>query len=502
MISKVFSCTFTGLECHIVEVQADISNGMPSFNIVGLGDVSVQESRERVKSSIKHCGLKFPENRKTINLSPAKLRKHGTHFDLPIAISMLLASGQIPEDHFTDTLFVGELSLTGSLKPIEGALLIAQHAKQEGFRKIFLPKWNASEAGFIDDLEIYPLEDLKQLIDHAFNGSLKASINAKIVPKKEYDHRTFHNILGLEAAKKALQVAAAGGHNVLFQGPPGCGKTLLCRAFKCLLPEMTIDEILQTSKIFSIAGRTDEKNPLIKERPFREIHPTGSLVSLIGGGNPPKPGEISLANNGVLFLDEIAEFSNKTLEALRQPLEDGKIVITRQNHSVIFPANFTLLATMNPCPCGFFGDEKIRCICNEGNIRNYERRLSGPLKDRFDIILKINRSPMGKIFEQSDTHDAKSLIRNIEEARHIQLERFKPYKEMQKNGDMQLSHIRKFCPLDKNSKKILDQLALTKHLSNRAYLKIIKIARTIADLEKSADIREPHLMEAAQYRAY
>ncbi|MBI4235527.1 YifB family Mg chelatase-like AAA ATPase [Candidatus Peregrinibacteria bacterium] len=501
MISKVFSCAFTGLDCQTIEVQADISSGMPSFNIVGLGDTSVHESRERVKSSIKNCGLLFPQNRKTINLSPAKLRKHGTHFDLPIAISMLLASQQIPPEDFNDAIFVGELSLTGKIKPIEGSLLIAQHAKEEGFKRIFLPQANAVEAGFIEGIEIYPLEDLQEFIKYAQNKHLKPKTSTKIQPENCRDYRTFNNILGLSVAKRALQVAAAGGHNVLFQGPPGCGKTLLCRAFHCLLPEMTIDEILQTSKIFSIAGKTDEKNPLIKERPFREVHPTGSLVSLIGGGNPPKPGEISLANNGVLFLDEIAEFQSKMLESLRQPLEDRKIIITRQNHATVFPANFILLATMNPCSCGFFGDEKIRCICSESNIRNYEKRISGPLKDRFDIILKINRSPMGQIFNKGNEIPGHIRAKSIDHAQKAQLTRFFHHPDIQKNADMQLAHIRKFCLLNEQNKKTLDDLAVQKHLSNRAYLKIIKLARTIADLEKSEEIQKHHLMEAVQFRA-
>ncbi|MBT4917526.1 YifB family Mg chelatase-like AAA ATPase [Candidatus Peregrinibacteria bacterium] len=500
MVGKTYSCTFSGLNCQIVEVQADISNGLPYFSIVGLGDTSVQESKERVRSSIKNSGAVFPQTRKTINLAPAQLKKQGSLLDLPIAVSILIASDQISKEKLSKTLIIGELSLTGQIKKVPGILAITQHAKENGFKRIFLPQENAVEASFIEGIEVYPFECISDLIDYTFSEiELKrfpvANINRF---KGGISKRThFDNIVGHTQAKRALLIAAAGGHNVLLYGAPGCGKTLLCRSFKSILPPMTKDEILETTKIFSISNLLTEKEPLITERPFREVHPTASVASIIGGGTNPKPGEISLAHNGVLFFDEIAEFSKFTLNALRQPLEDREINISRAKNRYRFPSNFTFLATMNPCPCGYKGDKRIPCVCTQSQIRNYQKKLSGPLLDRIDIFLEISKVSMSKALVR--TNKEIFSFAPILDAQQIQENRFSKNR-INKNSDMSLSHIRKHCSLSTDAQKLITHASQSLNLSNRGYLKVIKLARTIADLEYKEKISENHIAEALQYR--
>lgn len=499
MVSKVFSCTFSGLNCQIIEVQTDISAGLPTFSIVGLGDTSVQESKERVRASLKNSGAQFPHTRKTINLAPAQVRKQGTHFDLPIAVSMLLASQQITQKRIENALFVGELSLMGKIKSVRGVLPITQYAKKQGFSKIFLPEVNSQEASFIKGIEIYPLKDLKQLIDFSYG-----LINIQPTqPTKINQHKrpvdALSKIIGQEKAKRGLCIAAAGGHNLLFKGSPGCGKTLLCRSFKSLLPPMNESEILETTKLYSVSGLLSSETPLVIDRPFREVHHTASKASIIGGGNHPKPGEISLAHNGVLFFDEIAEFNRSTLETLRQPLEDRTITINRSRYSLKFPSNFIFLATMNPCPCGYKNDPGIPCICTDYQVKNYRKKLSGPLLDRFDLFIDVPKISIEKVFANYNQVDNSGIIRSISIAQKIQNQRFKNA-DINKNSEMEIEEIRKHCPLSKSNNQSLIKATQRLKLSNRGYLKTLKLARTIADLEESSQIENTHISEAIAYR--
>jgi len=509
MTAKIYSCSFTGLQCRIIEVQADISNGLSSFSIVGMGDISVQESKERIRSGIKNSGLTFPQTKKTINLAPAQVKKQGSLFDLPIAIGLLLASNQIKFDNFKDSIVIGELSLNGEIMAVNGVLPIVQYVKTQGFKNVFLPADNVLEASFIEGINIFSLNNLREFTEFCFGTK-------EIKPYPHYQLHSFlkndqveksylfSQIVGHEKAKRALCLAAAGRHNILFRSSPGCGKTILARAFRDLLTQMSDEEILETTKIYSIAGLLDKETPIIKIRPFREIHHTASTVSIIGGGGTnPKPGEISLAHNGVLFLDEIAEFPKQVLEALRQPLEDRYIHINRSNFSVKFPSNFILVATMNPCQCGYKFDQRIKCVCTESQLQNYQKRLSGPVLDRFDIFLDIEKIPANQFFDDdfNKNREHQSLItKSINNARIIQQKRFRPSQNINSNSEMTLAEIKQYCALDKDSKKLLHQAVDNLNLSNRGYLRTLKIARTIADLDSSDKIEYSHIAEAIQYR--
>ena len=500
MLSRVYSCAVIGLDGVIVEVEVDTGQGLPNMIIVGLPDTSVQESRERVQSAIKNAGLAFPRKRITVNLAPASVRKEGPAYDLPIALGVLAAAGEIPLSALEKTLVVGELSLDGSVRHVRGVLPMAALASQEGFDRIVLPQTDAPEAALIPDLEVIPVTNLAELCQH-FNGTLKIEPQPKIdIQELEISVLTdFGEIKGQEHVKRALEVAAAGSHNLLMTGPPGAGKTLMARALPSILPAMTIQEALDVTRIYSVADQLPADVPLIRSRPFRAPHHTISHAGLVGGGNWPHPGEISLAHRGVLFLDELPEFGSRVLEVLRQPIEDKVVTISRAQGSLTFPANFMLVAAMNPCPCGYYGDPIKPCTCSSATVTKYQKRISGPLLDRIDIYIEVPRVEFDKLSDQRQGESSKSIQQRVETAREVQRQRFQK-SEISANAEMRPADIRKYCLLDETGNRLIRTAMNQFQLSARAYHRILKLARTIADLDGSKQIAPQHLAEALQYR--
>lgn len=504
MLAKVFSGATVGLNGVLIEVEVDIAaQGLPAFNIVGLPDKAVEEAKERVRASIKNSGADLPPKRITVNLAPADLPKEGPAFDLPMAVGILRASEQLPKGDFSDAVFLGELSLDGSLRHTAGILPLALLAREKGFKKIFLPKINSEEASVVAGIAVYPVVDLIQLFRH-FSG-VQGIVPAKTISFKKLLEQTtaefdFSEVQGQEQAKRALEIAAAGGHNVFMKGTPGSGKTMLARAFPGILPDLSEDEAMEVTKIYSITGNLPEGQSVVRSRPFRSPHHTTSRIGLIGGGSRPLPGEISLAHRGILFLDEFPEFPRHVLEALRQPMEDGIVTISRAAGTVSYPANFTLVAAANPCPCGYYGSDTKPCRCLPGQISRYQKRVSGPILDRIDIHLDIPHVKTEKLVSEKADGPSSSLIRKrVQAARNIQLKRFAKSK-IKSNAEMSTRQAREFCKLSAENLALMRQATSQLALSARSYYKVLKIARTIADLADSREIASGHISEALQFR--
>lgn len=504
MLATVQSCAVVGLQGVPVTVEVDVSRGQAGkTTLVGLPDAAVRESLERVRAAVLNSGCYFTSQRLTINLAPADIRKVGPVYDLPIAVGLLLATRQVVTD-LQDALFIGELSLDGGVRHVSGVLPLARMARQLRLRRLFVPAADAPEAALVPGLEVYAIHTLRELTDHLNGDTLLQPLPPTVSPDRPLsplDYAAdFAHIKGQEHAKRALEVAASGGHNVLLSGPPGSGKTLMARSMPSILPRMTLDEQLDVTAIYSVADQLPRDTPLLQHRPFRAPHHTISHAGLVGGGVFPRPGEISLSHRGVLFLDELPELGSKNLETLRQPLEDKEITISRARGSLTFPASFLLVAAMNPCPCGYATDPARECTCSPGTISKYQQRISGPLLDRFDIHIEVPRVEWDKLSSDRLAEPSHSIRERVEGARRIQQGRFEHLPHISSNSDMTVAEIRQFCTIETESQMLLKAAMQQMQLSARAYHRVLKLARTIADLDGRPVIGTAHVAESLQYR--